>query len=587
MTEIILRDYQSECVESVLAEWQQGHHSTLAVLSTGAGKTEIALATLAAELKAGRLGRVLFLVHTIELVTQPLERIDKSWPEFQFMTGVVQGENNDVSARFVMATWQSLRGHRLADLLAFGTITHLVLDECHRSVADGISGIVQRLREHNPALRVLGLTATPNRSDKAGLSKMFDGVAYKFPINRAIKAGALVPFSALGVALEGTDISQVRQTENGWDDEELGEILSAENVKEIVFQNWQKYCEDRLTIAFTASVAQAETMADYFTTRGVSAAAVSGETDKSERRRIIHDFKAGTIRVLFNVFVLVEGFDAPETAALLMIRPTKSDLVYTQALGRGLRRFPGKTDCIVLDFAPVGGRNIVMAGDVLGVPKAVQKAQAKAEKQGVLFSIRFDELGEAKTIDPAELIVHVLDLLGSHFLAWTADNHGAVAAIGDKELDKTGPDGKPVKQSVSMLIEFPDNPAVAQERIQKAEALREAGKWNAAWDNEYHKLTYKLWLVEGRRAALQGHFPSIDAAKDKGDEIATTYYNATLGDKKRGWRKEPASDKQIAYLKQRQVEIPANLTKGHAAQLITGVGAWDAVKKSKAMEAWA
>jgi len=582
VTEIVLRDYQEEAVESILAEWQKGHRSTLAVLSTGAGKTEIALAALAAELKADRLNRVLFLVHTIELVTQPLERIDRSWPEFQFMTGVVQGQNRDVSARFVMATWQSLKSAgRLADVLAFGKITHLVLDECHRSVADGITGIVEKLKAANPEMRVLGLTATPIRSDKAGLSKMFDSVAYKFPIHKAIKAGALVPFSALGVALPDTDISTVRETANGWDDDEMGEILSAENVKELVFSNWQKYAEDRLTIGFTASVKQAEAMAEYFNGRGVVAAAVSGETPKDERRQTIADFKAGRVRVLFNVFVLVEGFDAPSASAVMMIAPTRSDLVYVQRLGRGLRLYPGKVDCVVLDFSPVGGRNIVMAGDVLGLPKATRKAQERAEKQGVLFSFSFDQLGEAKTIDPADLIVHVLDLLGSHFLAWTADNRGAVAAIGDKDTGRKDEHNNPVKVSVSMLIEFPDNPATAAERIKKADELRASGRWSPAWDAEYQKLTYKLWLIEGRSAEFIGGFSSIDAAKDRGDEIATQHYNAILGDKKRGWRKEPATDSQIKFLTRLKVEIPPNCRKGQAAQLITGALAWQAVNKAK------
>jgi superfamily II DNA or RNA helicase len=580
MTEIVLRDYQAEAVDSILAEWQKGKLSTLAVLSTGAGKTEIALSVLSSELQSGRMSRALFLVHTIELVQQPLERIDRSWPEFFGMTGIVQGENNSVNARFVMATWQSLSRGRLDDLLAFGSITHLVLDECHRSVSAGIGGIVKRLREANPTMRVLGLTATPNRTDKDGLSKVFDSCAYKFPINKAIQRGALVPFSALGVALPDTDISAIRETENGWNDEDLGDLLSAENVKEIVYQNWQTYCKDRLTIGFTASVKQAHAMAEFFNGRGVSAAAVSGETPKDERRQIISDFKAGRVRCLFNVFVLVEGFDCPNTSALLMIRPTRSDLVYTQALGRGLRRFPGKTDCVVLDFAPVGGRNIVMAGDVLGLPKEVKKAQEKAEKQDVLFAFAFDEMGEAKTIDPSELIVHVLDLLGSHFLAWVADNRGACASIGDKDTGQVA-DGKPVKVSVSMLIEFPENMAQAAERVKKAEELKAAGTWNPAWDAEYNKIAYKLWLVEGRSAHLVGCYPSIDAAKTAGDNVAEGNFNAILGDKKREWRKEPATDSQIRFLTKLKVETPPNCRKGQAAQLITGALAWQAVKHAK------
>jgi superfamily II DNA or RNA helicase len=563
MTTISLRNYQRDCVDAVRAEWAKGHLSTMAVLATGAGKTEIGLSILSEELAAGNVGRILFLVHTIELSSQPLERIDRSWPEFFGMTGVVQAEHNDVNCRFVLATWQSLARGRLEDLLAFGPITHLVLDECHRSVSDGISGIVQRLRQANPAMRTLGLTATPVRSDKSGLRKVFDSVAYKFPISKAIKNGALVPFNALGIALEGTDISSVRETENGWDEDELGDVLSAENVLEIVYTNWQLYCKDRLTIGFTASVRQAETIADYFNAQGICAAWICGETDRSERRQIISRFKRGEIRVLFNVFVLVEGFDAPETSAVMMIAPTKSDLVYTQRLGRGLRLYPNKSDCVVLDFAPVGGRNIVMAGDVLGLPREVKKAEAKAERQNVLFAFNIDEMGTTTTIDPSELIVKVLDLLGSHYLAWYVDEKGAVAGVGEH---------------ASLFIELPN-----LRRMERAEEIRKAGQpWLPEWDEALQRISsYALWLVDGGKAYFQGYHADMESAKVSGDQIAENRFVDVLGSKDKSWRRQPATEKQLAMLDRLQVKYPPTCKKGQAAQLITQALAYKAVEKAK------
>ena len=582
MTEIILRDYQLACIESAQAEWARGVNATFGHLATGTGKTEIALGLLAAELKAGRVGRVMFLVGMKKLVHQPVQRIDRHWPEFFGMTGKVQAENNDVQSRFIVATWQSLNEHRLADVLAFGPITHLIIDECHHSVTPGIHGVVKRLREVNPALRVFGITATPMRTDKVGLKGVFESVCFRYSIAQAIKDQWLSPFSALGISLDA-DISNVSQSKNGWNDDEIGEILSAENVMEIVLQNWRKFCEDRKTIAFVASVLQARRFAEYFNSHNVPAAMVCGETPDGERDHLENDFITGRINVLFNVMVLTEGVDIPAASAVMMIAPTKSDTIYIQRLGRGLRLCPGKSDCVVLDFAPVGGRNIVMAGDVLGVPKSVQKAQAKAEKQGLLFGFKFDELGESKTIDPAELIVHVMDLLGSHFLAWTADNRGAVAAIGDKDTGQVR-DGQAVKVSVSMLIEFPDNPVQAAERIQKAEVLKAEGRWNQVWDAEYRKIAYKLWLVEGGRAEMVDCYPSIDAAQAQGDTIASTHYNAILGDKKREWRREPATANQVKFLEKLKVEIPPNCRKGQAAQLITGALAWKAVKQSRSYQ---
>ena len=104
MTQIELRPYQLACIQAAQAEWKSGRLATFGHLATGTGKTELALGLLAEEMKDGSVGRVLFLVGSIKLAYQPIERIDKSWPEFQFKTGIVQGANNDVSARFIAAT---------------------------------------------------------------------------------------------------------------------------------------------------------------------------------------------------------------------------------------------------------------------------------------------------------------------------------------------------------------------------------------------------------------------------------------------------------------------------------------------------
>jgi superfamily II DNA or RNA helicase len=906
MGNITLRPYQTEAVQSIRAEWERGVHATLAVLATGAGKTEIALATLSQELQAGKVGRILFLVHTIELVRQPVERIDKSWPEFFGMTGMVQAENNEVYARFICATWQSLSRGRMEDLLAFGNITHLVIDECHRSTSEGISAIVKKLRAVNPEMRVLGMTATPVRSDKSGLSKIFESVAYKFSISTAIKTGALTPFNALGVQLPA-DISEVKETREGYDDEQMGAVLSAENILEIVFQNWKQFCEDRQTIAFTASVAQAEKMSDFFNKQGIVSDWICGETEKSKRRGIIERFKRGEIRVLFNVFVLVEGFDClddqteiltpdgwrgmdqiiegencyslnretgkmeitpiekymkravrpaeqmvtiksqhvnvrvteghqfhikypepkkpglskswqtktgrellsrkshyalpisaelenlpgvpltddeirfiawfmtdgtrdnnhrsvcisqakeyhyeirsllqrlgfdfterlrnpgkgtfanakpcyefrvpkgtdhgskkrngwdkydlyldknispllhqmtreqfaifweellkgdgsqsenhsgwlwcdrkeqadtythlavvrgfsasfqeeitahgtsvwrvsvrdkqwitstpsdprsgkitaedphpgefvwcvrnrnstlvtrrngkiviigncPATSAIMMIAPTKSDLVYVQRLGRGLRLFPGKADCMVLDFAPVGSRNIIMAGDVLGIPQAQKKAQAKADKQGVLFAFNIDAMGQTSKIDPSELIVRVLDLLGSHYLAWYVDEHGAVASIGSNS---------------ALYIELPD-----LARLQKAEAVRTSGAWKPEYDEAFKRInSYGLWLVENGNARFDAYYPSMEEAKTRGDSIAEPRIVDILGAKDKSWRRMPATDRQLAMMTRLKVTIPPNCKKGQAAQIITAHLTAKAVSKAK-LGAW-
>ena len=554
---ISLRDYQAEAVTAIVDEWKRGNLSTLCVMATGTGKTETALAALVSD----HATRSVFLVNSLELVEQPLERIKKYWPEFK-STGIVQAENNDTEAAFIAATWQTLQDHtRIDQIFEAGIIDHLVIDECHSSVAPAFFAVIEHFKEKNPNIRILGLTATPIRTDHDGLSKVFKSVAYKFTIGKAISAGALCPFNALGFSLPA-DLSNVKETEDGYDNEAVGDILLADNVVEVVYEKWAEYASNRQTIGFTASVAQAVRTAEYFRERGVKAEYVSGATPRDERRKIVDAFRKGEINVLFNCQVLIFGFDAPETAAVLMVAPTKSDLQYCQKAGRSLRLAPGKKDALILDFSPIGGRSMVMAGDILGKPRDVKKAEKRAERSGVLFAFNLNEMGETTEVDPAELVIKVLDLLSHHYLAWYVDEHKAVAGVGEK---------------TALLIELPD-----LKRVEKADELKKSGNWNVDWDAEYAKVCgYTLWAIEDGAAAKMGVFDTMESAQTQADNWAEERYLAIIGQKSKGWRREPATPKQLQLLSRMKVDIPKGCSKGQAAQLITACIAWNAVKRVK------
>jgi superfamily II DNA or RNA helicase len=445
--------------------------------------------------------------------------------------------------------------------MQWGKVTHLVVDESHSSVSPAFFAVIEYFKKSNPDIKILGLTATPIRTDHDGLVKVFETVAYKFTINKAIAAGALCPFNALGFSLP-VDFSNVKETEDGYDDEATGELLAAENVIEIVYEKWKEYASDRQTIGFTASVFQAVKTAEYFREQGVSAEYVSGMTPRDERRKIIDAFRAGEIQVLCNCQVLVLGFDSPEIAAVLMVAPTKSDLQYIQKMGRGLRLAPGKKDALILDFAPIGARSVVMAGDILGKPRDVQKAEKKAERSGVLFAFNLNDMGETTEVDPAELVIQILDLLSHHYLAWYVDEHKAVAGVGER---------------TAMLVELPD-----LKRVEKANELKSAGQWNPNWDIEYSKVSgYTLWTVENNYAQILGIFETMESAQTEADNWAEERYEAIIGQKKKAWRREPATPKQLQLLSRLKVDVPSGCSKGHAAQLITASIAWSAVKRVK------
>lgn len=560
---ITLRDYQKEAVEAVVKEWRKGNGNTLLAASTGTGKTECYLAVLQHEL-APNFDRALIIAHRQELIYQPQERIRQHWPELG-TPGIVMANQDEYRARVIIATVQTLATPgRLERILSAGPITHLVTDEAHHSTAPTYRNIYKVLRDAFPGLCHLGVTATPRRTDREPLADIYDSVAYRFGIKKAIKRGALVPFTALGVQLP-VSIADVREVGEGWDDAEMGDVLKARNAEEIVIETWEKNAKDRSTIAFTASVAQAHSLADRFREYGYRFEALDGTTKKPIRQDMLRRFKSGELQGVVNCAVLTEGFDAPQASCLVQVKPTRSDLVYVQMAGRVLRRAPGKQNALLLDFVPLDARDMRLAGDLLGKPKEQRKAEQKAVDAGLIlgcFGINSD--GEGIDGDPDEVMLKVLDYLSSSSLSWVYDGDMASASVGSKE---------------SLAVLMPNK--VAQGRLEKAEALKAAGKWSFAFENTYNNVrsaaSYKLFKVANWRAELMGEYLSWEEACDVADDYYSEHGEGILAKKRASWRRQPASDKQRALLSRYGV-WREGMSKGKAAQAITHYFARRAVK---------
>ena len=526
----ILRDYQIECLEAIKRDFAAGFKRLLVVMATGSGKT-ITFLGLIDQLKPKRC---LIIAHRRELIYQPIEKARQFYPALAEDMGVVMADEDDTAARIVVATVQTVcRPHRAERMGEFDLV---IVDEAHHVTASTYKTILARY----PNALVIGWTATPVRTDQDGLSRVFEKCSYRLPISECVLRGILVPFNALGVGVPIT-LAGLAQTEDGWEADGLGRVMSSANVLELVFDNWKKYAGDKRTIIFTASVEQAHETAIYFQRQGVKAAWVSGETPKRERDSMLAAYQRGEIQVVCNCQVLTEGFDAPSTGAILMAAPTKSDLVYVQRLGRGLRQAPGKSECVVLDFAPLDERSIILAADVLGQPRAVVKAQKKAEAGGVLVGLRMDKHGCA-SIDPGDLVIRVLDLLRHDSLAWSVIDGYATAAL---SADWTA------------VIILPET-----ERMSKAERTGQT-------DHPLYAriASFRLWRVDGS-AECVGAFNSFEYAKGKADELALEVGGASaLTKRKAKWRREPPTLKQREFLQRLRVEVPR--TKGQAAQMIT------------------
>lgn len=341
-----LRPYQVEAIASIEMEWER-LRSTLLVLATGLGKTRTA-AEVARRCRPR--GRILWLAHREELLTQAA---DAMRAHAGLSTELERAESKAIvhelmgGADVVVASVATLHAARLRrwPVEAFGTI---IVDEAHHATARGYRGVL----EHFKPAKVLGLTATPDRSDKIGLRNVFESCAFTFGILDGIKGGFLAPIRARKVMCGDLDLSAVKTSAG---DLQAGDLERAMQVEGVIHQIAAPLVEEagsRQTIAFCPTVAIAEelarVLAGYVGAEHV--ATISGSTDREARRRILDAYTRGDVQFITNCAVLTEGFDAPATSCVAMCRPTKSRSLYTQCVGRGLRLSPGKTDCLLLDF---------------------------------------------------------------------------------------------------------------------------------------------------------------------------------------------------------------------------------------------
>jgi superfamily II DNA or RNA helicase len=409
-----LRQYQVEAVEAVQSAWREDD-STMIVLPTGGGKT-IVMAEL---IRRVFPRRVMFLAHREELIFQARDKVESVSgfvAEIEMGEMRSNGEGSLTAPQVVVSTVQTQTsggdgGGRMGKFLPddFG---YLFIDENHHSVAKSYRRVINYYRQ-NPRLKVLGVTATPDRADEAALGQVYQSVAYDYEILDAIREGWLVPIEQQMVHVSGLDLSQVRTTAGDLNGADLAAVMEFEGVLHGIADPTITLAGKRKTLVFTSSVAQAERLSDIFNRhRPGSSAWVCGKTDKDERRQMIADYAAGRIQFLVNVGCLTEGFDDPGVEVIVMGRPTKSRSLYAQMAGRGTRPLPGivdglstdderkasiaasaKQSLLILDFVGNSGRHKLMtSADILGgnvSDEAIARAVARAEREG--GPVRMDE----------------------------------------------------------------------------------------------------------------------------------------------------------------------------------------------------
>ena len=333
---IELRDYQQEAIDNLKKMREDGKTIALLYHATGVGKT----ITAATDAKAVG-GRTLFLVNALKLASQAKETFAKVWPEATL--GEYTGSQKDMTQTVIFATVQSIS----KDLEKFSPtdFDYLIVDECHHAAAN----TYQKIFTYFHPKFILGLTATPERSDGEDMLELFQNVAHKMDLKTAVERGVLVPIRCIRVKTN-IDLTDVRINGIKYNSQDLESKLFIPERNQLIVDTYLKYVNGKKTVIFCASVDHAAEIAKLLRDNGVKAEAVSGRDRVEVREKILKDYETGSTNVLCACDLLNEGWDSPHTTVLFMARPTMSKTIYLQQLGRGTRRCPGKEDLLVVDF---------------------------------------------------------------------------------------------------------------------------------------------------------------------------------------------------------------------------------------------
>lgn len=349
------KTYQQDMLEQLAAERAHGRQRNLLVAATGTGKTVVAAFDYRATCRqqGNSRPRLLFVAHREEILRQALRTYREVLrdPDFgELLTGAHQPARMDhlfatidsIAARDVVATMGSAHWHTV------------VVDECHRLAADRFDAFARAIR---PAI-LLGLTATPERSDGQSILPYFDArpdgsPAVELRLWHALDLQLLAPFEYYACD-DTTDFSDVPWNQPSAERDAIDRLVTGNDVRaRLVVNEWLRLAADTRAsraLVFCVSVAHAEFMTAWLNRAGLPAACVVGSTPADERRRAPQRLQSGELCALVTVDLYNEGIDLPMVDTLLLLRPTQSPVLFQQQLGRGLRLAPGKEACLVLDF---------------------------------------------------------------------------------------------------------------------------------------------------------------------------------------------------------------------------------------------
>jgi ATP-dependent helicase IRC3 len=533
---ISLRPYQQEALQSINDFSEKGINKQLVVLPTGAGKTVIF--SHLPQFKQNSLP-MLVLAHRAELLYQAKEKISWSNPELDIQ--IEQADNVAGYCDVVVASVPTLGRAESERILKYPKdyFKSIVIDEAHHAAAP----TYRRILDYFNAPFVLGVTATPQRSDNTRLTDVFDEIVYYKTIQDLIEDGYLC--SLVGYRIKtNTDISGVATNEGDYVASQLEDAIDTPERNAHIVAAYHSLVPESKAIVFCAGVKHANNLASSFSATQVPTEVILGDTSTQDREHILARFKSGKTRVLVNVGVLTEGFDEPSIQSIILARPTRSTLLYTQIVGRGTRLYEGKPHCTILDFVDTTkGKKPIGLPSLLGLPP-------EFDLQGQDLIEVAKKYKELEDYCPGEA-VRVLD-------------------PNDIEL---------AYKRINLFMPPPPNEFVQQySRYVWAEVAE--NDFHLGIDNNNSLRIYVdalgRWLVEFRYRSqtknethILGYPEDMRESFVRADRWITNNFDSKLIESDAAWRSDGPSDAQRKLLKRIGVPVTSDMTKGTASQIIS------------------
>jgi len=391
---------QVEALSAIKRVRDEGKQRALVVSATGTGKTILS----ALDVRAVDPERVLFVAHREQI-------LDRATKEFQKVLGAppdsfgkLAGSTKQADRKYVFATVQTLSQHHVLDSLAPDAFDYILIDEVHRAGAASFARVIS----HFTPRFLLGMTATPERTDGANIFELFDyNVPYEIRLNSALDLNMLAPFHYYGVA----DV-QWSNGETTDDATPLARLVDGERVDHILTA-LDKYGQSGVQprgLIFCARKEEARALSVELNTRRfrgepLRTVALTGDDSIEERERVVEQLEAGELDYVLTVDIFNEGVDIPSVNQVIMLRQTQSSIVFVQQLGRGLRKSAGKEYLVVIDFIGNYTNNflipIALFGDDSLNKESLRKSLISAEERGVLAglsSVRFDRIAQERVL---------------------------------------------------------------------------------------------------------------------------------------------------------------------------------------------